>query len=87
MKESLVVKVAEIKSLMKKEVKKMEENYKDIQGKVDVLVVAITRLVEVNIEYTKKFEAKSENDTKVFEKLDKFLSGIKETLSKDDLSK
>lgn len=84
-KESLDLKVAELKSLLLEEVKKMEENYKLLHGKVDVIVGAIMSLVEFNNEYTKSFEAKSEKDEKVFEKMDKFLSGIKESLSKVDL--
>ncbi|CAI9261635.1 unnamed protein product [Lactuca saligna] len=41
-KEYLVVKVAEIKSLIIEESKKMDENYKELHGKVDVLAGAIT---------------------------------------------
>ncbi|CAH1453256.1 unnamed protein product [Lactuca virosa] len=80
MKESLGVKVAEIKSVMIEKVKNMEENYKDLHGKVDVLAVEITRLVEFNTKYPKQFQAKLEKDTMVFEKLEEFMFGIKETL-------
>ena len=86
MKESLALKVAKIKSLMSEERKKMEENYKLLHGKVDVIVGAITRLVEFNNEYNKQLQAKSEKDENVFEKMEEFLSGIKEYLSKLDLS-
>ncbi|CAI9293186.1 unnamed protein product [Lactuca saligna] len=53
MKESLDLKVAELKSMLSEKVKKMEENYKLLHGKVDVIVDAITRLVDFNNEYTK----------------------------------
>ncbi|CAI9302167.1 unnamed protein product [Lactuca saligna] len=60
--------------------------YKDLHGKVYFYSGVITRLVEFNTEYTKQFEDKSEKDAKVFEKLEEFVSGIKETLSKVYLS-
>ncbi|CAI9279899.1 unnamed protein product [Lactuca saligna] len=82
MKESLVVKVVEIKSLMTKEVKKMEDNNKLLQDKVDVITGAIIRLVEINNECTKQLAAKSEKDVKVFETMEEFLYGIKENFSK-----
>ncbi|CAI9300395.1 unnamed protein product [Lactuca saligna] len=81
-KESLDIKVAEIKSLMLEEEEKMKENYKLLHGKVDVIAGAITYLVEFNNEYTKQLQVKSENDEMVFEKMEEFLYGIKETLSK-----
>lgn len=84
-KESLALKVSELKALISKEVMMMEENYNLLHGKVDVIVSAITRQVEFNNEYTKQFEARSEEDKKMFEKMEEFLSGIKETLSKFDL--
>lgn len=41
-KESLFVKVVEIKSLITEEFKKMDENYKELHGKVDVFLGVIT---------------------------------------------
>ncbi|CAH1450596.1 unnamed protein product [Lactuca virosa] len=85
-KESLDVKVDEIKSWMSDEVKRIDKNYKELQGKFDVLAGALTRLVDFTTKYTKQLEAKSEKNAKRFEKIEKFLSSIKETLSKVDLS-
>ncbi|CAI9260322.1 unnamed protein product [Lactuca saligna] len=65
MKESLDLKVAEIESLMSEEVKKLEENYNLLHGKVVVIAGAITRLVKFNNEYTKRFQAMSEMDEKM----------------------
>lgn len=65
---------------------KLEENYKELHDKFDVLAGDITQLVDFNTEYTKQFEAKSEKDAKVFEKMEEFLSSTKENLSKVDLS-
>lgn len=67
--ESLDLKVAQIKSLMLEEVNKLEENYKLLHGKVDVIVGAITHLVEFNNEYAKQLQYKFENDEKEFEKV------------------
>ncbi|CAH1449341.1 unnamed protein product [Lactuca virosa] len=85
-KESLDLKVSKIKSLMSEEVKKLEENYKLLHGKVDVIIGAITHLVKFDNEYTKEFQANSKPDEKVFEKVEEFLSGIKDTFLKVDLS-
>lgn len=84
-KESLNIKIAKLKSLLSKEVNKMEENYTLLNGKIDVIVGAITKLVEFNTKYTKYFEAKLENDKKVIVKMEEFLSCINESLSKVDL--
>lgn len=81
---SLVEKVAEMKSLMSEKVNRMEEIYKLLHAKVDVIVGVVTRLVEFNM-YTKQPEAKSENDAMVFENMEGFLPGVKE-LFMDDLS-
>ncbi|CAI9265623.1 unnamed protein product [Lactuca saligna] len=85
MKECLDLKVAKLKSLMLEEAKKLEENYMLLHGKVDIISTAITRLVEFN-EYTNQFQTKYEKDEKVFEKVEEFVSGIKDTLLKVDLS-
>ena len=55
-------------------------------NKVDVTVTAITKLVVFNTEYSNKLEAKSEKDSQVFEKLEEYLSSIKESILKVDLS-
>ncbi|CAI9281696.1 unnamed protein product [Lactuca saligna] len=86
MKESADLQVAELKSELAKEVEKMEKNYVRLHSKVDVVVDAITKLVEFNTDYLTKLEAKSEKDSKVFAKLEEFLSSIKESISKVDVS-
>ncbi|CAH1449659.1 unnamed protein product [Lactuca virosa] len=58
-KESLDIKLVELKSSLSKEVHKMEENYTLLHSKVDVIVGSITKLVEFNTKYTKQVEAKS----------------------------
>lgn len=85
-KESFDLKVAEIQSLMSKEVKQLEENYNLLHSKVHVIVGAVTCLVKFNNEYTKQLQANSEKDEKAFEKVEDFLSGIKDSLSRVELS-
>ncbi|CAI9288672.1 unnamed protein product [Lactuca saligna] len=85
MKESVDLRIVELKSELLKEVQKMEQNYILLYGKVDVITTAITKLVEFNSEYTNKLEAKSEKDTQMFEKMEEFLSSIKESLSKSNI--
>lgn len=61
-KESLDIKVTELQSLMSKEVKKLEENYNLLHGKIDVIVGEINHLVEFNNMYTKELQAKFKKD-------------------------
>lgn len=84
--ESVNLKVVGLKFEMMKKVEKIEKNYSIIHGKVDVIVDVIAKLVEFNNSYSTKFDAKTEQDTKVFEKLEEFLSNLKESLSKVDIS-
>ena len=86
MKEYVELKVVELKSKMSKEVPKMEQNYTFLHGKVDVIVISITKLVESNNRYLNKIEWKSQKDSQVFEKMEEFLSSIKESISKDAIS-
>ncbi|CAI9268870.1 unnamed protein product [Lactuca saligna] len=58
-KEFVDLNVVEFKSELSKEVQKMEQNYTLLHSKVDVIVTAITKLVEFNTEYSNKLEAKS----------------------------
>ena len=57
-----------------------------LHSKVDVVADAIIKLVEFNTAYSTKLEVKSEQDSKVFAKLEEFLSSIKESILKVDLS-
>lgn len=85
-KESLDLKVTEFQTLMSKEVKKLEDNYNLLHENFDFVAGATTRLVELNKDYSKDLKDKFEKDDKVFEKFEEFLSGIKDTLSKVDIS-
>ncbi|CAH1422081.1 unnamed protein product [Lactuca virosa] len=78
--ESVNLTVAELKPEMTKEVEKIEKNYSVLHGKVDVVADSITKLVEYNTSYSTKLNAKTEHDSKVFNKLEEFLSSIKDTL-------
>ncbi|CAI9288521.1 unnamed protein product [Lactuca saligna] len=78
-KESHDLKVDGLKSLLSKDVNKMEENYNLFHGKLDVIAGVITRLVDFNTEYTKQFDAKLEKDAHMFEKMEEFMYGIKES--------
>ncbi|CAI9278669.1 unnamed protein product [Lactuca saligna] len=86
MKESMDQKMDELKSELDNEVEKMEHNYTLLHNKVDVVATAITKLVEFNTDYSTKLEEKLEKDSQVFEKIEEFLSSIKETILKVDLS-
>lgn len=70
MKESVDLKVAELKLEMAKEVVKMEKIYTMLHSKVDVVADAITKLVDFNTDYVTKLEAKQEKDSQVFTKLE-----------------
>ncbi|CAH1416916.1 unnamed protein product [Lactuca virosa] len=71
MKESVDLKIVELKFELSKEVQKMEKNYTLLHGKVDVNVTVVTKLVEFNSEYMNKLEVKSEKDSQVFKKMEK----------------
>lgn len=86
MKESVDLKVVELKSEIAKEVEKVDKNYDVLHSKVDVIADAIAKLVDFNTNYSTKLEAKSVKDSYVFAKLEEFLSSIKETILKVDLS-
>ncbi|CAI9290329.1 unnamed protein product [Lactuca saligna] len=86
MKESVDLKMVELKLEMAKEVEKIEKNYSVLHGKVYVVVDAIPKLVEYNTTYSTKLDVKSEQNCKVFAKLEEFFSSIKESISKIDLS-
>ncbi|CAH1441056.1 unnamed protein product [Lactuca virosa] len=58
-KESVDLKVVNLKSEMSKEVQKMEQNYTFLHRKVDVITTTITKLVALNTEHSNKLEAKS----------------------------
>lgn len=64
----------------------MDENQNLLHDKVDVISSVVTQLVEFDIEYMNQLAAKSEKDSKVFDQLEDFSSGIKESMSKVDLS-
>ncbi|CAH1453479.1 unnamed protein product [Lactuca virosa] len=85
-KEYVDLQVVALKSEMVKEVEKMEKNYTVLHNKIDVVADAIAKLVEFNTAYLTKLEANSEQDSKVFTKLEEFLSSIQESISKVDLS-
>ncbi|CAI9288750.1 unnamed protein product [Lactuca saligna] len=85
--ESINLKVAELKSEMNKGLEKLEKNYSTLHGKVNVIDDAIAKLVEYNTLYSTKLDAKTTQDSKVFEKLEEFLSSLKKSLSKVDLSR
>ncbi|CAI9277628.1 unnamed protein product [Lactuca saligna] len=78
--------VVELKSEITKEVENIEKNYSILHDKVDAIADAITKLVEYNTSFSINFDAKSDKDSKVFEKLDEFLGSLKESMSKVDLS-
>ncbi|CAI9267456.1 unnamed protein product [Lactuca saligna] len=84
--DSVNLQVVELKSEMSKEVDKIEKNYSLLHGMDDVNVDAIKKLVEYKNLYSTKLDAKSEQDSKVFEKLEEFLGSLKESRSKVGLS-
>ncbi|CAH1427164.1 unnamed protein product [Lactuca virosa] len=65
MKESVDLKVAEIKSDMSKEVEKIEKNYTLLHSKVDVVATAITKLFDFNTEYSNKLEVMLEKYSQI----------------------
>ncbi|CAI9261132.1 unnamed protein product [Lactuca saligna] len=79
-------KVVELKSEIAKDFEMMEENYALLHSKVNVVANAITKLVDLNTNYSYKVDAKLEKGYQVFTKLEEFLSCIKESISKADLS-
>ncbi|CAH1422834.1 unnamed protein product [Lactuca virosa] len=83
---SLDLKVSEFQTLISKKVKKLEDNYNLLHEKVHVVAGAITHLVKRNKVHSKDHKDKSEIDDNVFEKVEEFLSSIKDTLTKVDLS-
>lgn len=64
----------------------MERNYTLLHGKVNVIAIAITKSADLNSKYTNKLKSKSEKDSQVFEKMEEFLSSIKESILKVNLS-
>ncbi|CAI9297224.1 unnamed protein product [Lactuca saligna] len=80
--ESMDLKVVGLKSKLSKEVQKVEQKYTLLHSKVDVIATDITNLVEFKTEYTDKLEVKLEKDSQVFENMEQFLSGFKESNSK-----
>lgn len=84
--ESVNLKVVELKLEMTKEVEKIEKNYSNLHGKVDVIANAITMLVEYHNSFSTKRDAKTDHDSKVFEKLEDLLGSLKESMSKIDIS-
>lgn len=84
--ESINLKVVELKLDMTNTVENIENSYFIHHGKVDVIVDAIIKLVEYNILFSTKLEAKTDTYSKVFEKLLEFLGSLKEYLSKLELS-
>lgn len=83
---SVNLKVQELKSKISKEMEKIERNYSNLHCKVDVIFDFIAKLVEYNTSYSTKLDVKSESGSKVFDNLEEFLSGIKESVSQDVLS-
>ncbi|CAH1447373.1 unnamed protein product [Lactuca virosa] len=84
--ESVSLKVVELKSEITKEVAKLEQAYSTLHGKVDVISDVVAKLVEYNTSYSTKLDAKTEQDSKVFENMEEFMSSLKESLSKLHLS-
>ncbi|CAI9285759.1 unnamed protein product [Lactuca saligna] len=82
MKEFVDLKMAALKSEMDIEAEKIEKIYSIIHGKVDVIV----KHVEYNTSYLTRLHAKTEKNSQVSEKLEEFLSSIKESISKASLS-
>ncbi|CAI9290984.1 unnamed protein product [Lactuca saligna] len=70
--ESVNLKVVELKLEMTKEVEKIEKNYSNLHGKVDVIPNAITMLVEYHNSFSTKLDAKTYRESKAFEKLEEF---------------
>ncbi|CAI9282985.1 unnamed protein product [Lactuca saligna] len=85
--DSINLKVAELKPEMTKKVENLESNYSLLHGKVDVIADSITKLVEYHTSFSTKFDAKLDQDSKVFRKLEEFLGSLKESMSKINLSK
>ena len=78
--ESVNVKVAELKSEMSKEVAKLDQNYSTLQTKVDVIVDVVMKVVEYFNSLSTKIDSKIETDSKVFAKLDEILVSLKESI-------
>lgn len=85
-KESLDLKMMDLKAEMAKEVEKLEKSHFVLHGKVDIVADVIVKLVEYNYDYSTKLDVKTTSDSKVFEKLEEVLSSIKESVSQFALS-
>ncbi|CAI9260127.1 unnamed protein product [Lactuca saligna] len=89
-KSSLKLQVNEIRTLMAKELKNLDDNYNLLHKKVHVVANVTTHLIEditaFNNNYLKDIKVMNEKDDKVFKKVEDFLSNFKETLLKVDLS-
>ncbi|CAI9265557.1 unnamed protein product [Lactuca saligna] len=85
-KEYVDLKMVKLKSEIAKEVDKMEKNYNVLYRMVNIVSTTIKKRVEFNTDYSIKLEEKSEKDSQVFTKQEEFLTSIKESISKADLS-
>lgn len=71
---------------MMKEVENLEKIYYILHGNINVIVDAITKLVQYHTSFSTKFNAKTEIDSKLFDKLEELLGSLKESMSNIDLS-
>ncbi|CAH1422454.1 unnamed protein product [Lactuca virosa] len=71
---------------MDKEVRKLDKSYDVLHSKVDAIANVIDKLVDFNTDYSTKLDIKSEKDSQTFANLEEFMSSIKESISKVNVS-
>ncbi|CAI9286646.1 unnamed protein product [Lactuca saligna] len=79
------LKVDKLKSKMPKKVDKLKKNYSTLHGMVNVIVDMITKLVVYHNSFSPKLDTNTDQDLKVFKKLEEFLESLKEYVLKIDL--
>lgn len=83
--ESIELKMEDLKSDMSKGMEKIELNYSSLRSKVNVLAEVVKNHVEYNTLFLTKLEAKTETNSKIFDKIEEFLESLKECSTKLDL--
>ncbi|CAI9263343.1 unnamed protein product [Lactuca saligna] len=71
---------------MAKEVVELNHNYYSLRTKVDIIVDAVTKVIECYTSLAPKIEKKAEVDVQAFEKMDKLLTDLKDLVSKSSSS-
>ena len=85
-KEDVNFKFEELYQEMMKEVAKFDQNYSNLHTKVDIVAVAVTKLVELNTSLLDKVDLKFESDSKEFVHMSGLLEDLKELILKLNVS-